>query len=214
LNGIVGHLLIDEHRYQSKFADVQLTDENYTQHLQAIPTALSSEALVNIRIVLESLLRGYVMTTPTSLLPEDYIQIENEHKQLNRFLSDLHDTCCSLDNELDCKSCTREKVASCRGRFPSFLYRMLETTGTHYNHEESIMLARPNITEKNEYFRAHHQAHSDIIKAVKIIAEECKALEQQALTAEGYRLMHQKISTLFEEHDRSFDTPFIQSTYL
>ena len=76
------------------------------------------------------------------------------------------------------------------------------------------MLARLNITEKNEHFLAHHQAHSNIIKAIKIIVGECKALEQQALTADGYRLMNQKISTLFEEHDRSFDTPFIQSTFL
>lgn len=153
------------------------------------------------------------MSTSASLTTDDYILIEEEHEQLDKFLSDLRETCCNLDNQLDCKTCDREKVASCRGRFPSFLYRLLETTGTHYNHEETIMLSRSHVTEKYEYFRAHRQAHIAIIKEIKAIVDECDALEQQALTAEGYRQLYQKISKLFEEHERAFDSPFIQSTH-
>ena len=40
------------------------------------------------------------MPAPTRLLPEEYTQIDNEHEQLKKFISDLHDTCCNLDNEL------------------------------------------------------------------------------------------------------------------
>ena len=155
------------------------------------------------------------MTNPldnNSLAVADYHQIEKEHQQLDRFLSDLRDTCCNLDNALTCTTCTKEKLASCRGRFSSFIYRLLEITGTHYHHEESIMLSRSHVTETYEYFRAHHQAHTDIIDELKILADACATLNQQNSTAEGYRLLYSQISYLFEEHERNFDTPFIEST--
>lgn len=148
-----------------------------------------------------------------SLSPDDYKLIENEHKLLDRFLADLRDTCCNLDNQLDCSICSKERLASCRGRFSSFLYRLLETTSTHYYHEESIMLSRLHVTEKYEYFRAHRQAHIDIIEELRVIADECGSLNQQGRTADGYRQLYNKISNLFAEHDSSFDTPFIQSTH-
>ena len=151
-------------------------------------------------------------TESKSLAADDYMQIEKEHKQLDRFLSDLRETCCNLDNELTCTSCTKEKLASCRGRFSSFIYRLLEITVTHYHHEESIMLSRSHVTEKYEYFRAHRQAHVDIIDELKILTDECAALNQQNMTAEGYRLLYTQISILFHEHERSFDSPFIEST--
>lgn len=132
---------------------------------------------------------------------------QNEQSPLNTILGDLYETCLNLDNELSCNTCESGKVASCRGRFPSFLYRLLDTIDTHYINEQSIKFARPNVTKEKQYLRTHHQAHNDVIKAIELTVAESHILEQQALTAKGYRLMYQKISYLLKEHNRSFDKP-------
>ena len=148
-----------------------------------------------------------------SLSPDDYILIEREHEQLERFLSDIEDTCWHLDNQLGCNSCDSLKFASCYGRLPSFLHDLTEITYKHFSHEESIMLNRPHVTEEYEYFRVHRQAHINIMLALKEIAGECASLLQQRIIANGYRQLYQKVSNLFEDHDHSFDDPFIRSTY-
>lgn len=147
-----------------------------------------------------------------SLSPDDYILIEEEHQQLDQYLNDLLETCCNINNQLNCSACGREKLSSCSGRFPSFIYRLTETTSKHYNHEEAIMLNRPHVTEKYTYFKAHRQAHTDLIKHLKVIAEKCDVLDQQGKTAEAYRQLYQEIAILFKEHDQHFDDPFIAST--
>ena len=146
------------------------------------------------------------------LAPADYLLIEKEHAQLERFLYDIRDTCCNLDNLLNCQSCSSEKLASCRGRLPSFLHDVIELADKHFYHEETIMLSRPHITEEYEYFRIHHQAHEDIMKKLIALRGESSSLDKQGNTAEGYRLFYKKLSDLLEEHDRSFDDPFVQST--
>lgn len=150
------------------------------------------------------------MSHCVNLSSEDYILLEEEHKQLGKYLSDIRDTCINLENHLDCQGCGREKHASCRGRFPSFLYRLLETTSKHYSHEEAVLLAGLHVAEKYGYFQVHRQAHIDTIKAVKVVAEACDALEDRALTAEAYRQLYQKIGNLFEEHTHTFDVSFIK----
>src|SRR3972149_7675247 len=144
------------------------------------------------------------------LAPADYLLIEEEHARLERLLHDLRDTCCNLDNLLSCQSCSSGKLASCRGRLPSFLYDVIDLSGNHYYHEESIMLSRPHVTEEYEYFRTHHQAHVDIMQKLNALVGECSSLDNQGSTAEGYRQFYKKLSDLFEEHDRCFDEPFIQ----
>lgn len=145
---------------------------------------------------------------------DDYKLIREEHERLDRFLQDLRDTCCNLDNQLDCNSCSREKFASCHGRMYSFLYDLLDITDKHFYNEESIMLSRPHISEEYEYFRLHRQAHFNIMRSLKSIVDDCASLDERGITAEGYRQLYEKISTLFEEHGRLFDDPFIQSVSL
>lgn len=148
-----------------------------------------------------------------SLPPDDYVLIEAEHERLERFLSDIKDTCCHLDNQLSCNSCSSLKFASCSGRLPSFLYDLIDITDKHFCHEESIMLSRPHLTEEYEYFRVHRQAHVNIMLALKKITVECASLLQGRVIADGYRQLHQRVSNLFEDHERLFDDPFIRSTY-
>lgn len=146
------------------------------------------------------------------LAAADYLLIEKEHAQLEKFLHDIQDTCCNLDNSLTCQSCSTGKLASCRGRLPSFLHDVIDLADKHFYHEESIMLSRPHVTEEYNYFRIHHQAHEDIMRKLYALCGECASLDSRGNTAEGYRQFYKKLSNLLEEHDRSFDDPFIQST--
>jgi hemerythrin len=145
------------------------------------------------------------------LAPADYSIIEEEHEQLKRFLDDLHDTCCHLD-ALAKQGVESEKSATYRGRLPSFLFYVTELATKHFNHEEAIMLSRPNVTEEYKYFRAHKQAHTEILEKLDILVDECFSLDTQVSIVEIYHQFHKKLSSVFEEHDRAFDDPFIQST--
>jgi hypothetical protein len=145
------------------------------------------------------------------LAPADYIVIEEEHEQLKRFLDDLQDTCLRLDT-LVTQETANDITTTYRGRLPSFLFYVTELASKHFSHEEAIMLSRPKVTDDDRYFRMHQQAHIEIIQKLDILVDECFSLDTQVSIAEIYRQFHQKLSALFEEHDRAFDDPFIQST--
>ncbi len=147
-----------------------------------------------------------------TLDPTDYLLIEKEHALLKKFLSDLHDACCNLDTLLDCQQCDKEKIASCQGRLPSFLFYVIDLAARHFDHEETIMLSRPHVTKECDYFRMHHQAHAEIMQQLHALGDECFSLGNQDNTATIYRRFHKTLSDLFEAHDRAFDDPFIQST--
>jgi len=145
------------------------------------------------------------------LAPADYIMIEDEHEQLKKFLDDLQETCFHLDT-IATQETASEQIATYRGRLPSFLFYVTELAARHFSHEEAIMLNRPNITEDYKYFQLHQQAHTEIIQKLDILVDECFSLDNQVSIAEIYHQFHQKLSALFEDHDRTFDDPFIQST--
>jgi hemerythrin len=149
-----------------------------------------------------------------ALAPADYLVIEKEHQLLEKFLSDLGNACsCSkLDKLPDCKRCDHEMQTSCQGRLPSFLYYVMDIAANHFDHEEAIMLSRPHVTEDYTYFRIHQQAHADIMQKLNALVEECLALKDDANTAEVYTQFYKELSDIFEEHDKSFDDPFILST--
>ncbi len=148
------------------------------------------------------------------LVPADYAIIKKEHKQLEKYLNDIRDACnCSHQYPLaNCESCDREKHTSCQGRLPSFLFHIIDLAGKHFDHEETIMLSRPHITENYEYFRIHRQAHLDIMQKLQALADNYLSARQVTNTAEIYRLFYEKISIMFNEHDCLFDDPFIEST--
>jgi len=148
------------------------------------------------------------------LAPADYLVIETEHKLLDKYLSDLRDACaCSnIGKLLDCHGCTREQQTSCQGRLPSFLLHIIDLAGEHFSHEETIMLSRPHVTSDSEYFCIHQQAHVDLLQKLYALSDECLSLRNEGNTAEIFRRFHKTLSDLFEEHDRNFDDPFIEST--
>ncbi|PKO46671.1 MAG: hypothetical protein CVU29_05350 [Betaproteobacteria bacterium HGW-Betaproteobacteria-22] len=149
-----------------------------------------------------------------ALSPADYLIIEQEHKLLEQYLENLRDACaCSKTIQPpDCQQCNHEKQASCQGRLPSFLFHILDLASKHFQHEETIMLNRPHVTEDYEYFRAHRQAHKAIIDQLYVLSDECLALRSKGNTPEIFNQFYHQLIALFEAHDQDFDDPFIKST--
>ena len=148
------------------------------------------------------------------LSAEDYLIIEQEHKLLEEYLINLRNACaCSTADKLDdCPSCDHEKKASCHSRLPSFLFNIIELATKHFEHEETIMLNRPQVTERDEYFSAHHRAHIDIMQKLQTLIDESLSLRNDDNIPEIYRNFYESISDIFENHERLFDAPFIKST--
>lgn len=140
--------------------------------------------------------------------------IEDVHNLLEKYLSNLSNACaCSNLGKLpDSQALDHEKHTSCQGRLPSYLFYVIELAAEHFDLEETIMLNRPHVTEDNEYFRMHHQAHIDIMEKLNALVDEYLALSNQSIAAEIYIQFYKKLSDLFTEHNRSFKDPFfIQS---
>jgi hemerythrin len=145
-----------------------------------------------------------------TLKPADYLAIEEDHAQLEKFLNELRDSCAVLD-KLDQVN-DHEKLASYRGRLSSCLLYISELVTKHFDTEETIMLSRPHVTEEYEYFRKHRQAHADILRKLDALVNECFTFEDHISTVEIYHQFYDRLSALFDEHDRTFDDPFMQST--
>jgi hypothetical protein len=138
-------------------------------------------------------------------VPEDIVQIEEEHLRLHSSLNILRSTCFNLDNQLSCPSCSRETLATCRGRLVSFFYNFVSISTNHFNHEEFLMLRRTLGGKEDNNFRAHQQAHNNILCELKAAISKCATLDVHGETAEAYRHLNRKITEQFEEHDRFFD---------
>ncbi len=146
------------------------------------------------------------------LAPAEYKLIEDEHLRLHDTLKNLRDTCCNLDNQGSCQSCSREQLATCRGRLVSFCYNIINIATNHFNHEESIMRRLSLVTHKYEDFRIHQQVHNNILNELNAKVSQCALLDAQGKTSEAYRQLYKRMSELFEEHARLLDEPFIKST--
>lgn len=146
-----------------------------------------------------------------SLSPHDYIVIVAEHVQLDKLLDDIRDACSNLNNPQDRMECSSERLASCKSRLPTFLLDAVDLAGRHFIREESIMLSGSGVTHKSECFRAHRKSHDQFLKQLKSVVVECSKLDMNDKTAEAYRHLYKNFSGMLEEHERSFDAPFIRS---
>ena len=145
-----------------------------------------------------------------NLRPEDFMIINEEHVRLNDSLSLLCTTCHNMDNQLDCQSCDREKLATCQGRLVSFFYNVINFSATHFKHEEFIMLRQSGVTKDDEDYRRHQQAHIHILNALNEIINECDVLDARGKTAEAYRNLCNRMSEQFRAHDLIFDAIYLK----
>ena len=145
-----------------------------------------------------------------NLSSQDFLEIREEHMRLNDSLNLLCTTCHNMNNQLDCQSCDREKVATCQGRLVSFFYNVVNLSTNHFRHEEFIMLRQPGVTKGDEDFRRHQQAHINMLDALNEVISECDVLDARGKTAEAYRNLCNRMSVLFKEHDRMFDGIYLK----
>lgn len=146
-----------------------------------------------------------------NLSPEDFMIINEEHVRLNDSLNLLCTTCHNLDKQLDCQSCNREQLGTCQGRLISFFHNVINFSTTHFKHEESIMLRQSGVTENDEDFRRHRQAHVNMLNALYEIICECDLLDAKGKTANAYRNLCNRMSEQFKEHDLMFDSIYIKA---
>lgn len=144
----------------------------------------------------------------------DYLIIENEHKLLEAYLNNLCDACACFKSlhQPDSQRCTHEQQASCQGRLPSFLFSIIDLATNHFEHEEDIMLSRPHVTEASEHFCLHRQAHERILQKLDALVEKCLLLNGDGDAAQIYQKLHKELLNMFDEHNRNFDDPFLEST--
>jgi len=148
------------------------------------------------------------------LTPEDFIEIKKEHAELESFISELLNACaCSHTSGLNnFVGCDHEKLTSCQGRLPSFLFYVLYLAGKHFDHEETIILNTLHVTKQHELFRLHHQAHEDILQKLHLYMNEWISTACCKNTPIIYNQFYKVLDDLFKEHDHKFDAPFIQFT--
>jgi hemerythrin len=146
------------------------------------------------------------------LSPAEYKLIEDEHLQLHNSLKNLRNTCRNLDNQGSCKNCSREQIAACQGRLASFFYNFINIATNHFEHEETIMLRVSLLAQDKEDFRSHQRAHTNILNELKSKVSQCALLDARGDTSEAYRQLYNRMSELFEEHERLLDGPYIKST--
>jgi len=138
--------------------------------------------------------------------------IAREHRQLVKYLNQLRDACeCSKEPNTPAK-CKTNMLASCQGRFPSYLYHIIELASKHFIHEEMIMLRQPDVTEDYEHFQKHYKAHAKIMAKLHRMVDACFSnINQEDLISRLYRDFYLDITKLFDAHDKAFDNPFLKT---
>lgn len=139
------------------------------------------------------------------------LSIEEEHDHLERFLKDLVDTCTEFESKNDCQPCGREQCASCQGRLASFQFDFLDLVAEHIENEEGIIRKHLNSPEDSEYFRRHQTEHVRLMNELRNkLMRESTQLSRQGKTAAAIRMLHEKLTEIFEGHAKNFDARLLK----
>jgi hemerythrin len=141
-----------------------------------------------------------------ALSDDDRQLIEAEHLRLEQFLGELYETCSEMVPDFGCSGCDSGKFAACQGRLPSFFYDFYELVSNHFDNEEKIM--RDSLWSESGYelLRQHNQEHARLMREVKELIEECSTFNKQGNVAAAIRHFHNKVTDMFGEHARTFDS--------
>lgn len=140
------------------------------------------------------------------LSTDDRQLIEAEHARLEQFLQDLYDTCTEMVSSQDCDHCDRGKFAACQGRLPSFFYDFYDLVADHFENEEKIMSDTLHSDIGYEFLRQHNREHAKLMREVKDLIDESSVLNRQGEVAEAIRHFYAKVTEMFGEHARLFDS--------
>ncbi len=144
------------------------------------------------------------------LAASDRQLIEEEHARLERFLTELCDTCIEFRTFSDCHGCDRERVASCRGRLPSFFHDFHDLIAEHFDNEERIMRSYLKEAHENEYIKLHNEEHAKLMREVKQLIQEAAAQTEQGNVVAAIQQFHKSITSRFGEHTHAFDRVLLQ----
>lgn len=139
--------------------------------------------------------------------------IKQEHARLKKFLCDLRDTCGELETAEDCQLCSREKIAACQGRLPSFFHDFLDIISEHFENEENIMRNVLHEPDNSEYFRQHLEEHRRLMHVVKTQISVSSTLTRQGNVSEAIRQFHQRVTEIMYEHEPRFDHALLNSRH-
>lgn len=138
--------------------------------------------------------------------PVDRQLIDAEHARLEQFMCDLRDTCENFGANGDCYHCSKLQVATCQGRLTSFFYDFMDLIGEHIENEEKIMLHTLVATEEDPHFMAHQAEHERLIREVRELMRVASGFSAKGNPSESIRILYRKISEMFGEHARNFDS--------
>lgn len=141
---------------------------------------------------------------------DNFWQLLKEHQRLTTFLNDLQNNCINQHNDLDCNTCNREVLASCRGHLPSYFHDLIDLCSIHFYREEVLIEEELKGMSAHKNLRNHHLAHAGILKRIGGIIGECALINEKEQTDEAYRFLYKNLSRLFEEHDAEFDNELSQ----
>lgn len=145
--------------------------------------------------------------------PDDRALIDAEHARLEQFMLDLRDTCENFGKYGDCYQCAQAQIATCQGRVTSFFYDFMDLITEHVENEETIMrhtLANP---DEDKHFQAHQVEHVRLLRDMRELMRVSSVHARQGNPSASIRLLFLKVSELFGEHARRFDSEFLGHTH-
>jgi len=138
--------------------------------------------------------------------------IENEHKRLRKFLTQLQNVCLkSNTNNVLCNECDSGRIASCLGLLPSYSLDLIHVVGEHFHHEEKIMLSKlsqHNSLELHDYVKNHLKAHEKIMKGFDKLVKNCHQKKDDLNLHQIYKEMYELVTKLLTIHEQTFDIAF------
>ena len=134
-------------------------------------------------------------------------EIDEEHSRLAQMLRDLCETCGG--SVADCRSCSKEKVVSCQGRLPSFLYDFQELVHENFDHEERVFNDELLSETDRHNLQLHRAAHANLMREIGHLIQQSAELSWQGDVATAIRHFRQFITDKFDDHAESYDVPLM-----
>ena len=140
------------------------------------------------------------------------VLIENEHKRMRKFLTQLQNACLKSDtNNFLCNECDSGRIASCLGLLPSYSLDLIHVVGEHFHHEEKIMLSKlspHNSLELHDHVKNHLKAHEKIMEGFDKVNKNCPQKKDDLNLQQIYKEMYELVTKSLTFHGPTFHLAF------
>jgi hypothetical protein len=135
---------------------------------------------------------------------------EAELKRLELFMGDLRDTCVEFSSASDCSNCSKERVATCRGRLPSFYYDLHDLVAEHLENTEKVIGEAHKPERDAQVLKLRQQELAELMREVNRLVRESEIAGQQERIEVPIRQVYYLISKGFCTHFSAFDKRVLQ----